>query len=102
MIFLEKEQIDEVMKWLEDFCYEYKWEDHLGSLYFTRDELADAIRADLEEAWEGPAWYEIGFSDGFMRLTPEWCEEAIELVADLFLAYQEATETHLPWVGLAE
>lgn len=63
----------------------------------------DDIIREAEEAWEGRGFYAITWSDCGMDWTsdgPVWLEDFEDLNAELFAAYCDATETHLPCVEI--
>lgn len=69
-----------------------------------RTHAAEAIE-DAREAWTGPDYYRIAYSDEGMDATNDgaiWYETAADLVRDLRSAYESATETHLPYAERIE
>lgn len=69
-----------------------------------RTHAAEAIE-DAREAWTGPDYYRIAYSDGGMDATNEgavWYETAADLARDLRSAYESATDTHLPYAERIE
>jgi len=69
-----------------------------------RTHAAEAIE-DAREAWTGPDYYRIAYSDGGMDATNDgaiWYETAADLARDLRSAYESATDTHLPYAERIE
>lgn len=61
-----------------------------------RTHAAEAIE-DAREAWDGPDYYRIVYSDGPAYGEMRYYETSKDLARDLVSAYQSATETHLPY-----
>lgn len=54
---------------------------------------------DADAEWEGEGWYAVRWSDGgsWTNEGPLWLDGRDELRDELYAAYQESTETHLPY-----
>lgn len=65
--------------------------------YYDSDEIEDMVREDVEDAWEGEGWYQVSYSDGGQSYDERWYGTSDELADDLRGAYEDATETHLPY-----
>lgn len=70
--------------------------------YYDSDEIEDMVREDVEDAWEGEGWYQVSYSDGGQSYDERWYGTSDELADDLRGAYEDATETHLPYAERVE
>lgn len=70
--------------------------------YYDSDEIEDMVREDVEDAWEGDGWYQVSYSDGGRSYDERWYGTSDELADDLRGAYEDATETHLPYAERVE
>ena len=63
----------------------------------------DDIRYEAEQAWQGEGSYRILWSDGgeWTNDGPVWVESVEDLAGLLEGAYEDSTETHLPYVEAA-
>lgn len=69
-------------------------------MLYTEDELKQVIASDIKDAWRGEGFYSIKFSDGGQDWTNDgaiYCEDSADLAENLRAAYEDATETHLPY-----
>ena len=69
---------------------------------YDSDEIEDMVREDVEDAWEGEGWYQVSYSDGGQSYDERWYGTSDELADDLRGAYEDATETHLPYAERVE
>lgn len=69
---------------------------------YDSDEIEDMVREDVEDAWEGEGWYQVSYSDGGQSYDERWYGTSNELADDLRGAYEDATETHLPYAERVE
>lgn len=70
--------------------------------YYENDEIESMVKEDVEDAWEGEGWYQVSFSDGGQSYEERWYGSGEELAEDLRSAYEDATETHLPYAERVE
>lgn len=70
--------------------------------YYDSDEIEDMVRENVEDAWEGEGWYQVSYSDGGRSYDERWYGTSDELADDLRGAYEDATETHLPYAERVE
>lgn len=70
--------------------------------YYDSDEIEDMVREDVEDAWEGEGWYQVSYSDGGQSYDERRYGTSDELADDLRGAYEDATETHLPYAERVE
>ena len=70
--------------------------------HYDSDEIEDMVREDVEDAWEGEGWYQVSYSDGGQSYDERWYGTSDELADDLRGAYEDATETHLPYAERVE
>lgn len=70
--------------------------------HYDSDEIEDMVREDVEDAWEGEGWYQVSYSDGGQSCDERWYGTSDELADDLRGAYEDATETHLPYAERVE
>lgn len=64
-------------------------------------ERRERIEDEVWREWRGDGWYRIAYSDGGQDATNEgavWYEFRNDLEDDLEVAYEYATETHLPFI----
>lgn len=64
--------------------------------------MAEEVNETADECWEGEGYYRIAWSDGgdCTNNGPVWLEYKDDLVAELEVAYQFKTDTHLPYAEL--
>ena len=63
-------------------------------------EWSESAQRDADEAWDDEGWYSIKWSDGGMDWTndgPVWYDDKAMLATDIEVAYEDSTETHLPY-----
>ena len=103
----------ELEAYLGDFVDDYDAEGIIQEVTFVRDgkrywkpEMQDSdefeqIVRKHEIIWEGEGWYRIGWSDGGMNWTSNgsvWFESEDQLTDEYMAAWNDATDTHLPFV----
>lgn len=70
--------------------------------YYDSNEIEGMVREDVEDAWEGEGWYRVSYSDGGQSYDERRYGTSDELADDLRGAYEDATETHLPYAERVE
>lgn len=101
----------ELEAYLGDFVEDYDVEGICQEVTIIRDgkrywkQMQDSdfeqIIRKHEMIWEGEGWYRIGWSDGGMDWTsngPVWFESEDQLTDEYMAAWNDATDTHLPFV----
>lgn len=73
----------------------YRYEGFTDVTYVV--EQAEAARRDVDECWKGEGWYDIRWSDGGCFGDPRFYYDEDDLLGDLVSAYDESTDTHLPY-----
>lgn len=94
------EDLDDELRWvLRRLCGQQAVYNGYEDMSYVCEYFFKQSRDDAASAWDGEGYYAIHWSDGGMwtNAGPVWFDDEAALAGEIYAAYSNSSETHLPY-----